>query len=142
MCYFSVLVCCRSLVQIRVQKGLIKQKLKSWPLTVRSSALRSSARGTTECRRVDLRFTSHPSRSYAPSLQHLHHRNSKAVICNRSQLVRSNAVRSNATPTIECTRRCDRTHVIGSNTCRTAINRTTCDRAHPWLGSTLNFVYK
>ena len=29
LCYFSVLVCCRSLVQIGVQKGVIKQKLKS-----------------------------------------------------------------------------------------------------------------
>ena len=29
LCYFNVLVCCRSLVQIGVQKGVIEQKLKS-----------------------------------------------------------------------------------------------------------------
>ena len=29
LCCFTVLVCCRSVVQIRVQKGEIEQKLKS-----------------------------------------------------------------------------------------------------------------
>jgi hypothetical protein len=42
LCYFSVLVCCRSLVQIGVQMGEIKQKIKVWPLPVQSSALRSN----------------------------------------------------------------------------------------------------
>jgi hypothetical protein len=39
LCCFSVLVCCRSLVEIVVQRGGIEQKMKSWPLPVRLVAL-------------------------------------------------------------------------------------------------------
>ena len=48
LCCFSVLVCCRSLVLIVVQRGGIEQKMESWPLPVRSSRLRSSPRGAIE----------------------------------------------------------------------------------------------
>ena len=50
--------------------------------------------------------------------------NSKTIIYDRSYLVRSNAM-----PTIERTRSCDRTHIIGSNSCKSAIDRNTCDQA-------------
>jgi hypothetical protein len=44
LCCFSVLVCCRSLVQIGVQISEIEQKMEVWPLPVRSIALvRSNA---------------------------------------------------------------------------------------------------
>jgi hypothetical protein len=39
LCCFSVLVCCRSLVQIGVQMGEIEQKMEVWALPVRSIAL-------------------------------------------------------------------------------------------------------
>jgi hypothetical protein len=48
LCCFSDLVCCRFLVQIVVQRGGIEQKMKSWPLPVRSSALQSSPKGAIE----------------------------------------------------------------------------------------------
>jgi hypothetical protein len=48
LCYFSVLVCCKSLVQIGVQMGEIKQKIKVWPLPVQSIAL-----GEIECTTIE-----------------------------------------------------------------------------------------
>jgi hypothetical protein len=39
LCCFSILVCCRSLMQIGVQMGEIEQKIEVWPLPMRSVAL-------------------------------------------------------------------------------------------------------
>ena len=65
--------------------------------------MRSNAWSAIERSHVNPRSPRRPSRPYAPSFQHLRHENSKAVICDRSHLVWSNEVRSNAMPTIECT---------------------------------------
>jgi hypothetical protein len=50
LCCFSVLVCCMSLVQIRVQMSEIEQKMEVWPLPVRSIALGAIER--TSCDRT------------------------------------------------------------------------------------------
>ena len=150
LCCFSVLVCCKSLVQIRIQKGRNWGKLKSWPLTVWSSVLRSSARVAIERRHVDPRFPHRPSRPYAPSLQLLRRGNSELVICDQSHIVRSNTVRSNATPTIEHTWRWhgpgteriadDQTHVGLQLIAPYAIERTSDLAAHLCLSINRTFV--
>jgi hypothetical protein len=52
LCYFSVLVCCRSLVRIVVQRGRIKQSGSLAPVSVimrvRSSTLCSNAEAMIE----------------------------------------------------------------------------------------------
>jgi hypothetical protein len=48
LCCFSVLVCCRSLVQIGVQMGVIEHKMEVWPLLVRSIALGAIERTTID----------------------------------------------------------------------------------------------
>jgi hypothetical protein len=48
LCCFSVLVCCRSLVQIGVQMGEIEQKMEVWPLPMRSITL-----GAIECTAIE-----------------------------------------------------------------------------------------
>ena len=144
---FYVLVCCRSLVQIGVQKGEIEQKWKLDPCQcdrvhlVRSSALRSSLRGVIECIHIDPHFPCCLSQPYALSLQHLRCGNSEAVIWDRSHLVWSNAVRSNATLTIERTWswhgleiKCSEDDQMQAGLRSIApptIDRTTYDRAHP-----------
>ena len=65
--------------------------------------MRSNAWSTIEHSHVDPHSLRCPTRPYAPSLQHLRRGSSEAVTCDRLHNVRSNAVRSNATPTIERT---------------------------------------
>jgi hypothetical protein len=98
LCYFSVLVCCRSLVRIVVQRGGIKQS---------GSLALVSAIDRTWCDRA------HGDRTQEPRLNasHVNHEvrvalaaiaNSlapwefRAVICDRSHTVQSNAVWSNS----------------------------------------------
>ena len=137
LCCFSVLLCCRSFVLIVAQRGEIKE---SWNIgqcqcdrvhLVRSSALHLSPRGAIERMPSQLHNTRCPSRPYAPSLQHLRRRDFEVVTCDQTQ-----------TPTIECIRPWDRTQCLRLNACGITIDRTTCNRAHPWPDSTLNFVYK
>ena len=116
ICCFSGLMCCRSFVQFMAQKGEIKQ---SWNLSpcqcdrahlVQSSALRSSSKGAIECMPSQQHITCCPSRPWSPSLQHLRHGNSKAVTCDWSHTMWTNAMRSNAQDMIKRTRTCDRAH--------------------------------
>ena len=139
LCCFSVLVCCRSSVQIGVQKGEIEQKWKFDPCQCDWAHLvRSSLRGAIERIHVDPYFTRCPSRPYAPSLQHLRRGDSEAVMCDRSHIVGSNAVRSNSDSY-------HRTHTaLRSNATFTIERMQDCDQsqhlrssASTWPGSTL-----
>jgi hypothetical protein len=98
LCYFSVLVCCRSLVRIVVQRGGIKQSGSLAPV---------SAIDRTKCDRAHCVQTQKP-RSNASHVSCEVHvalaaiTNSLApwefrvIICNRSHTMRSNAMRSNS----------------------------------------------
>ena len=103
LCCSSILVCCRSLVQIKESWSLDPWQCDREHL-VQSSALRSSARVAIERRHMDPHFPLCPSQPYAPSLQLLRRGNSEAVICNRSHLVRPNTLQLNAMPIIKYTR--------------------------------------
>jgi hypothetical protein len=48
LCCFSILVYCRSLVQIGVQMGEIEQKMEVWPLPMRSVSLGAIERTAIE----------------------------------------------------------------------------------------------
>jgi hypothetical protein len=114
---FSVLVCCRSLVRIMVQRGGIKQR---WNFSL--------------CRCV--RTQKPRSNVLPPSAREVHvalaspiiHRFNLApwvVICIRTHLVRSNA-----TPTLERTRYCIATKAEctsrRADACASAFEHTTC----------------
>ena len=142
LCSFNVLVCCRSLVQISDQKGEIEQmwKLDPWQCDrahcTRAQGTRSSASTWTHVSHVALAAIAHSLTlwdfwgSYLRSIAYC------AIECNAVERNTSDQTYT------KLTRICNWTHIIGSNACGTAIDRTTCDRAHPWPGSTLNFVYK
>jgi hypothetical protein len=98
LCYFSVLVCCRSLVRIVVQRSGIKQS---------GSLALVSAIDRTWCDRAHYvrsqkpqSNTSHVNREVRVALAAITNLLApwvfRAVICDRSHTVRSNAVRSNS----------------------------------------------
>ena len=115
LCCFGVLVCCRSLVQFVVQMSEIEQKMESWPLPVRSSALCLSPRGTIECMPSQPRITRCPS---------LHCFNTCTVgiywqlrAIERSAIERTAhaSLRSNALHTVERIWDCDQLHHLRSS---------------------------
>ena len=128
LCCFSILVCCRSLVQFVAKRGEIKQRKNFGPCKWGSNAW-----STIECSHVDPRSPRRPSQPYASSLQHLRRGNSKAVICDQTQCGRTQHPRSNVHGADTALR---------SNAEQTIERRRDYDRAHPWPDSTLNFVYK
>jgi hypothetical protein len=98
LCYFSVLVCCRSLVRIVVQRGRIKQ---SESLAIVSAINRTWCDRAHCVRTQKLRLNaSHVSREVHVALAAIANSLApwefRAVICDRSHTVRSNAVRSNS----------------------------------------------
>jgi hypothetical protein len=96
---FSVLVCCRSLVQIGVQMGEIEQKWKIGPYQCdRSHLVRSSAYAVEHISYV--RMHSSSAREVRVALAAIANLlapwDFRAVICVRTQRLRSNVVRANA----------------------------------------------
>ena len=117
LCCFSVLVCCRSLVQFVAQMGEIEQKMESWPLQcdrahyARAQGAHSSACLVSCISRVALagpmlhRFNT----CTVAILKQLRAIERNAVELNayyRTQM----ALRSNAMPTIKRMRDCDQSH--------------------------------
>jgi hypothetical protein len=105
LCYFSVLVCCMSLVRIVVQRGGIDQS-GSLALVI---AIDRTWCDRAHCDRMQepRSIASHVSREVRISLAPIANSHAlwefRAVICDRSHTVRSNAVWSNSNA-------CDQTH--------------------------------
>ena len=121
---FSVLVCCRFLVQIGDQNGVIEQKQKIVPCKCDQAQPRGPA------------FPALPQRPYFHRFQPGVREVSEAIICDRSQIVRSNAARSSAKPTSARGTAIERTDDLAAHLFL-SINRTLRLFCIPYVGRRL-----